>query len=329
MLISWNTTNSCNLTCRHCYRDAGKKAEKELTTAEGFDLINQVSEAGFKIIIFSGGEPLMRQDIFKLVRYARTQGLKAVLGTNGTLLNKEIATRLKEARVNTVGISLDSVQPAKHDGFRGLPGAWQASVKGMQYCREAGLPFQIHTTVMDWNQEDIEKLTDFAVERGAIAHHIFFLVPVGRAADIEVQSLKAIEYERLLKAIMKKQKEVRIEIKPTCAPQFIRVAAQMGVQTRFKRGCLAGIAYCIIGPEGEVRPCAYLDITVGNVREMPFKVIWLENKVFQRLRTMDYNGNCGTCKYKHCCGGCRARAYFYHGDYMGEEPWCLLSKDPH
>lgn len=323
MIISWNTTNACNMMCKHCYRDAGVKAEQELSTEEGLKLIEQIAEAGFKIMIFSGGEPLMRKDIYTLVNHAREKGLRPVFGTNGTLLTAEVAKRLKDAGAAAMGISLDSIDHMIHDMFRGVYGAWQKAVDGMRACREIGLPFQIHTTVMDWNMAEVEDLTDFAVKEGAIAHHIFFLVPTGRAVNIEKETLRAEQYEELLRRIMKKQSEVKIELKPTCAPQFMRIASEMGLETRFSKGCLAGLSYCIISPLGIVQPCAYLNIPAGNVREKPFGEIWREAEIFKVLRTEEYKGGCGSCRYRKICGGCRARAYFYQGDYMGEEPWCL------
>ncbi|MBO8128716.1 MAG: putative heme d1 biosynthesis radical SAM protein NirJ2 [Peptococcaceae bacterium] len=326
MLVSWNTTNACNLQCAHCYRDAGAQSAQELSTVEGKALIDEVAAAGFKIMIFSGGEPLMRDDIYELIGYATSCGLRPVLGSNGTLITSEVARMLKDAGACAIGISLDSMDRAAHDSFRARNGAWEAAVQGMRHCREAGLPFQIHTTVMDWNYDEVEKLTDFAVEIGAMAHHIFFLVPTGRAVNIADSSLKAVQYEKLLRRIMKKQEQVPIEVKPTCAPQFMRIARQLGVATRFTRGCIAGIAYCLINPLGGVQACAYLDEVVGNVRETPFSQIWREAELFQNLRTRRYKGNCGTCQYNDICGGCRARAYFYSGDYMGEEPWCLYRK---
>jgi putative heme d1 biosynthesis radical SAM protein NirJ2 len=309
--------------CKHCYRDAGAAVEEELNTTEGKSLIDEIVKAGFKIMIFSGGEPLMRPDIFELVEYAASQGLRPVFGTNGSLITGETAEKLKACGALGMGISLDSIKQAEHDRFRATPGAWESAVEGMRNCRAAGLPFQIHTTVMDWNYDQVETLTDFAVNEGAVAHHIFFMVPTGRAVNIEAESLKAEQYEKLLHRIMKKQQEVNIELKPTCAPQFMRIAGQMGLKLRFQRGCLAGTGYCIISPKGDVQPCAYLNLPLGNVRETPFSEIWHNNEVLKKLRTMEYSGGCGVCEYKRVCGGCRARAYFYHGDYMAEEPWCL------
>lgn len=324
MIVSWNTTNQCNMFCDHCYRDAGAKASEELSTAEAKELLDEIAKAGFKIMIFSGGEPFMRDDIFELVAHAVSVGLRPVFGTNGTLITPDVARKLKEVGTMGVGISLDSMDKEQHDKFRRYPGAWDEAVRGMKNCKDAGVPFQIHTTVMDWNEHELLDITDFAVESGAVAHHFFFLVPTGRAVNIAEESLRAEQYEKTLTDILKKQQEVDIELKPTCAPQFMRIAKEMGMDLRFGRGCLAGTHYCIISPKGDVQPCAYLDIPIGNVRDVPFNKLWQESPVFQELRTLNYKGGCGKCRYKKICGGCRARAYFYHdGDYMAEEPWCL------
>jgi len=324
MIVSWNTTNACNMYCDHCYRDAGCKAEDELNTVEAKTLLDQIAKAGFKIMIFSGGEPLMRPDIIELVAHATALGLRSVFGTNGTLITLDMAHKLKAAGAMGMGISLDSLDKAKHNTFRKFPNAWEGAVQGMRNCRAAGLPFQIHTTVMDWNEHELEAITDFAVAEGAVAHHFFFLVPTGRAKTIEAESLRAEAYEEVLTRIMKKQQEVDIELKPTCAPQFMRIAKQMGMKLRFHRGCLAGTSYCIISPRGKVQPCAYLNMELGNVRETPFDEIWKNSPVLNDLRTLAYKGGCGKCEYKVSCGGCRARAAYYNeGDYMAEEPWCL------
>ncbi|KUG04694.1 radical sam domain heme biosynthesis protein [hydrocarbon metagenome] len=287
-------------------------------------MIREIKQAGFQIMIFSGGEPVMRPDIFELVAYATSIGLRAVMGTNATLITPEVAASLKQAGIMAAAVSLDSLDAEKHDKFRGMPDTFNMTLAGIKNLQEAGIPVQINTTVMDWNVEEIEDLCDYAIQLGAVAYHVFFLVPTGRAIDIEEEALRVSAYEKTIVRLMKKQQEVDIEIKPTCAPQFLRIAEMMGMNLRFSRGCLAGISYCIISPKGDVQPCAYLDIPLGNVREKPFDEIWKENDLLINLRTMDYSGKCGLCDYKLKCGGCRARAYYYsHGDYMAEDEWCL------
>ncbi|MGE5397787.1 MAG: putative heme d1 biosynthesis radical SAM protein NirJ2 [Chitinophagales bacterium] len=324
MMVSWNTTNQCNMFCDHCYRDAGNRLDEELTTAQGKTLLEQIKQAGFRLMILSGGEPLMRSDIFELCRHAVSEGLRTVMGTNGTLISPEAAARLKESGLSACAVSLDSISPEENDNFRKLPGAYEDALKGMKNLQQVGIPFQINTTVMDWNVDQLDSLTDLAVKLGAIGHHIFFLVPTGRGANIEQEALRVHEYERTISRVMEKQKQVTIEIKPTCAPQFIRVADQKGIKTRFTRGCLAGISYCIISPKGDVQPCAYLNMPLGNVKEESFVDIWRDNPVLLKLRTREYEGRCGTCDYSDQCGGCRARAAYYgDGNYMAEDKWCL------
>lgn len=330
MIVSWMTTNQCNLTCSHCYQDAGDAKEAELTTQEGKELIDGIARAGFKIMIFSGGEPLMRPDIYELVSYASGKGLRPVFGTNGMLITKEVAQKLKDAGAMAMGISLDSLDEKKHNAFRGHPEAFSRTIQGMKNCKEVGLPFQIHTTVMDWNKEEICDIIDFAVEMGAITEQIFFLIPVGRGVLIEKNAVEVMEYENLLRTIMEKQKQVDIPIKPTCAPQFTRVAKQLGVDIneRYTRGCLAGLTYCIISPTGKVRPCAYMVEEAGDVHEMLFDEIWKSSPVFGQLRTQDYQGTCGKCGYKEICGGCRARAAYYHeGDILQEDSYCAFGRN--
>lgn len=323
MIISWNTTQACNISCVHCYRDAGLKREDELNTEEGKKLLSEIAKAGFKIVILSGGEPLMRPDIYELISHAREIGLRPVLGTNGILITEEVAHKLKAAGLLRAGISLDSRDKDKHNNFRKAEGAWEQAVQGMEACKKAGLGFQIHTTVMNWNQNEVTDLTDFAVEIGAAAHHLFFLVPTGRAKDIEDTTLKTAEYEALLNRILDKQQQVSIELKPTCAPQFMRIAKERNMPMRFTRGCLAGTGYCVILPNGDVHPCPYLPMTVGNVKTTDFDKIWRDSEMFNELRHQPLKGGCGNCGYDDICGGCRARAYYYSdGDYMAEEPWC-------
>ncbi|MCE5285367.1 MAG: putative heme d1 biosynthesis radical SAM protein NirJ2 [Pelosinus sp.] len=327
MIISWNTTQACNISCLHCYRDAGVKRPDELTTQQGKKLLDEMARANFKIVILSGGEPLMRKDIYELIAHAKSIGLRPVLGTNGILISEEVAKKLKAAGLARAGISLDSTDKAKHDWFRQSEGAWDKTIAGMNACKKAGLPFQIHTTVMKWNEPEITQITDLAVEMGAAGHHLFFLVPVGRGTEIEDTTLQTEQYEALLERILDKQSQVSIELKPTCAPQFMRIAKERGMNMRFSRGCLAGTAYCVILPNGDVQPCPYLPLKAGNVKETDFSEIWKESRLFNELRTQPLKGACGACGYDSICGGCRARAYYYSdGDYLAEEPWCTAGR---
>lgn len=323
MLVSWNTTRQCHLNCRHCYRDAGEKDARELSTEEGKTLLDEISRCGFQLVIFSGGEPLLRNDILELTAHARGLGLRPVFGTSGTMLTREKARELKEAGAMRMGISLDSAEAPIHDDLRRVPGSWKAALQGMENCRAVGLEFQVHTTVVESNVEEFERIADLSVKLGAAAHHVFFLVPTGRAVSMEKEALRQRQYEKLLHRIMEKQTRVPIELKPTCAPQFMRIAAVKGMETRFSRGCLAGTAYCCITPGGDVNPCPYLPLKAGNVLETPFSSLWRGSELFQTLRRGEMGGKCGHCEFGDTCSGCRARAYYYHGNMMAEDPWCL------
>lgn len=326
MIISWNTTNQCNQYCSHCYRNAGTAAHEELNLKEGKQLLGEIARAGFRIMIFSGGEPLMVPWISELIHHASLLGLRPVLGSNGTLITPEKARELKAAGALGIGISLDSINPPEHDRFRSTSNAWEDAVIGMKNCASAGLPFQVHTTVTQWNHHQLNALTDLAVELGAVAHHIFFLIPTGRGESIENQALDAQTYEKVLQAILEKQQQVPIELKPTCAPQFMRIAKEMNLKTRFTKGCLAGTHYCIISPTGDLQPCPYMNIIAGNIREKSFADLWQNSPVFRKLRSLEYSGACNHCMHKHICGGCRARAAFYNaGDYMAADPICSFN----
>jgi putative heme d1 biosynthesis radical SAM protein NirJ2 len=327
LIASWNVTNRCNLRCEHCYRDAGTEAARELDTEEGKALLDEIAKAGFKLMVFSGGEPFMRDDILELTRHAASLGLRPVYGTNGTFLTREMALRIKEAGGASVAISLHMVDREALDEFMGVPGAYDQAIEAMRVCAEVGLPFQVNTTVFERNADQIEEVCELAHKMGAKSHHVLFLVPTGRGEDIEEESLREREYEKLIKKLLKKRDELSFDIKPTCAPQFMRIASQMDIDTgRYTRGCLAGVSYCSIIPTGDVWPCPYLPMSLGNVRETPFSEIWANNPVFQRLRTMDYSGGCGICKFKDACGGCRARAHYYFDDIMAHEPWCAYGR---
>ena len=340
-LISWNMTFRCNLRCPHCYIDASERAERdELSTEEGKMLIDQIAEVSKPILILSGGEPLLRDDVFELARYAAGKGLTVAMGTNGTLITDSVASDLKASGVKAVAISIDSAIPERHDAFRGLEGAWRDAVRGIGACIRHGIDVQVNTTVTQQNYNEIDDIMALAEREGATAFHLFFLVPTGRGVAIE--DISAEMYEQMITDVLDKVAKARykLDVRPVCAPQFMRIASQMGLNLeRWSRGCIAGLAYCRIYPTGEVTPCPYLPIKLGNIREMHFKDIWFQSPVLKALRDPDnLGGKCGVCEYRTICGGCRARAYGLtsfvdfcgglhepkdlKGDYLAEEPWC-------
>ena len=327
MLISWNTTTKCNLFCRHCYRESGPDADRsgELTEKEGRELIASIKRAGFRLLIFSGGEPLLREDIFDLVAAARDEGLLPAMGSNGTLITPEVAGRLADCGLRGIAISVDSMDREYHDAFRGVKGAFDRAGEGIRNALAAGLRVQINLTLTDRNLDQFGPMVDFYEGLGVHAVHPFFLVPTGRALSMAEEELKSGAYFSMIRAVLEKQGETGLELKPTCAPQFMPMAAEMGIPQRFTRGCLAGISYCCVLPGGDVHVCPYLPVKAGNVRETPFEAIWAESEPFLKLRDPSaYEGACGKCDHWSICGGCRARAFYYTGNYLEEEPWCFL-----
>jgi radical SAM protein with 4Fe4S-binding SPASM domain len=340
-IISWNITLRCPLKCAHCYVDAGdKEAEGVLSTEEAFGVIDQICETGKPIIVLSGGEPLLREDIFAIARYGTGQGLRMVMGTSGYLLDKAMAKKCKEAGIRAVAISIDSADPSVHDAFRGTEGVWEQAVEAVRFCRDEGIGVQINMSVMQPAMRDVREVIEVGTALGVRDYQLFFPVPTGRAHLIEPRSAK--DYEELIRQILLRYRDSNLHIRPTCAPQFRRIAEELGITNpAWGRGCIAGISYCRIYANGDVTPCPYLPVSAGNVRTTPFPEIWANSRIFAALRDPDLlTGKCGKCRYKTICGGCRARAYrgadavssgwcdglappdVQSGDICAEDPWC-------
>jgi heme b synthase len=338
-MIAWEVTRSCNLNCVHC-RAAAQRGpyEGELTTTEAFRLIEDIASFSKPVIILTGGEPLLREDIFDLARYGTEQGLRMVMAPNGTLIDPGKAARLKECGIQRVSISLDGSTKESHDSFRRVLGAFNGALQGIGYLRNIGLEFQINTTVTQRNYEKLPAILDLAVRLGAVAHHIFLLVPTGRGKELDGQAISAIQYEKILHWFYDQRDKFPLKLKATCAPQYYRVLRQrardegkkINLQTHgldaMTRGCLGGIGFCFISHRGDVQPCGYLEVLSGNIREKSLREIWEKSVLFQRLRNFsEYKGRCGHCEYIRVCGGCRARAFEKTGDILSEEPLCIYT----
>jgi len=336
-LVAWEVTRSCNLNCVHC-RAAAERGPYpgELEGPKSLEIIDQIASLGKSVVILTGGEPLLREDIFDLARYGTEQGLRMVMATNGTLLTPAIAEKIRSSGIQRVSISLDGANAEEHDQFRQVQGAYQASLKGIEILKEAGVEFQVNTTITKHNYRRCREILDSVMHLGAVAHHLFLLVPTGRAREMADQEIDALEYEKLLLWFNQMQKQVPIHLKATCAPHFYRILRQeahkRGEKVDFQtygldavtRGCLGGISFCFISYEGIVQPCGYLEMKCGNLKEESFETIWAHSQVFNRLRDFSaYKGKCGKCEYVKFCGGCRARAFEATGDFMTEEPLCL------
>ena len=324
-IISWNLTYSCNLRCRHCYIDASRKMPGELSREEAMRVLDEIADVHPEtMLILSGGEPLLRQDLDDLVARSAELGMMPVLGTNGTLLSPERARGLAKRGLAGVGISLDSLLSARHDDFRGKKNAWNEAVEGIRSAREAGLEAQVQITLTRDNWKELPDVIRFSKELGSRAITVFFLVCTGRGQDLV--DLSPEEYEEVL-GFLAGLKSEGIMVRPRCAPVYRRVLAQRDPDSILLKSdagrCMAAKNYCRITPEGNVTPCPYMPASGGNLRESSFGEIWNSSKLFQSLRNPELQGRCGSCEYREVCGGCRARAFALKGDPLSEDPWCL------
>jgi heme b synthase len=331
-LIFWEVTKGCNLSCVHCRATATELASpKDLPTAQCLNIIDQIAAFSNPILVLSGGEPLYRSDIFQLAQYATEKGLRVALATNGTLVTKEVAEKIVESGVQRVSISLDGSNADTHDGFRGIPGSFDAAIYGFRNLKALGMTVQINVTIAKHNAVELPKVLEMVRNLGADALHTFLRVPVGCGVDIaESQMVAPDECERILNWLHDQAAEAGIELNATCAPQYSRVERQRRAAepaigpTEMTKGCLAGTGVCFLSFEGEVFPCGYLPAIAGDLRKQQFADIWNNSAVFAGLRDSDkLEGKCGCCEFRNVCMGCRARAFAAKGNYMAEDPFCV------
>ncbi len=338
-LIFWELTKRCNLSCVHCRAEAeNNEFYGELSLEQIKKVIDNIVEIAKPILVLTGGEPLYRQDIFEIAEYAVEMGLRPALATNGTLITKENAARIKKAGIARVSISLDGWDAQSHDSFRGVAGSYDAALRGARLLKDAGVEFQFNTTITKRNVERMDDILALAEKEGARALHLFMLVPVGCGVEIaETDMISSEKYEEALNWFYDRSKDTDMEFKATCAPHYYRIIRQRahdeGRKITFEsdgmaamtRGCLAGSGVCFISHSGEVQPCGYLPESAGNVLSTPFRNIWEESELFKSLRDVEQlKGKCGDCEYRVVCGGCRARAYYTSNDYLDEEPYCVF-----
>jgi radical SAM protein with 4Fe4S-binding SPASM domain len=352
-LVVWDFTHKCNLSCKHCYSDSGTARETELSTPEAIAVVDQLADAGVTALAFSGGEPLMRKDFFEVAAHAVKRGLYVSVATNGTLLTREMARKLKQAQIHYVEISIDGATAKTHDEFRGVPGAFDKAVAGLKNCVAEDLCACIATTATKNNLEEMPAIVDLAEDIGAERFTYFNFIPTGRGKEHFDQDLSPEEREQLMRYLLARMSKGCKTTILTTAPQLARVALQCQgptgtgevtmsmahMQTArvskkavpladFIGGCGAGRLYCSISPQGDVHPCVFFPVNVGNLKTEKFQDIWLNNKLFQALRDRgNLKGACAKCTYKYICGGCRARANAYHDDFLASDPGCVLAKE--
>ncbi len=365
-LIAWEVTRRCSLNCLHCRasaQDIPYQNEFTLKECQRF-LEGMVPFSPPPIMIVTGGDPMMREDIFEIIQYGHNLGLRMVIALCGQHLTLDIMHRLKDSGILKISFSLDGGAAASHDAFRRVSGSFDAVLESMKYAREAGIPFQVNSTISKYNVDELPGILDLTLQNGADAFHPFLLVPTGNAKELLDLELEPEEYEKTLHWIYEQSQTQQIMVKPTCAPHYYRIIRQIGpplpgppqggnekesgmrhspfeegqggTQSDFSsmtKGCLGGQGFAFVSHTGKVQICGFLDIECGDVREADFDFthIWDTSEVFQEIRNTDgYHGKCGICEYRNVCGGCRARAYNVTGDYLGSEPFCTyepLRKD--
>ena len=360
-VISWNLTYRCNLACEHCYLDAGGAPlvntenfadRSELGTEECFRVIDEIAAfAPECVTILTGGEPLLRRDILEIVRRAAERGLWVVVGTNGVRITENLARRLAEAGARGLSLSLDALDPDRHDHFRRVRGAWRNTVEGAEILNRTALPFIVQTTAGSHNLGELEAIADFAHDRlAAKVWNLYFLVPTGRGQF--VSDITPSQYDEVLDSLYRIQRKYdrRMLVNAKCAPHYIKTVLENAARPRSGQtgaeanpistatestsvpfrtysggagGCPAGTHYMGIRPNGDVTPCPYLPVFAGTLRSSSLADLWTSSGLFADIRQRSsLGGRCGECEMNGHCGGCRARAYGMTGDLMAEDPLC-------
>jgi radical SAM protein with 4Fe4S-binding SPASM domain len=346
-LVVWDITKACNLKCKHCYSSSGRRSADELDTEDVKRIIDEMDRMGVVAIAFSGGEPLMRPDFYDIASYASRKNIYTALATNGTLIDKKVARKVKNAGIRYVEISIDGANPETHDEFRGVEGAWEKAVSGLKNCKDMGLMTAIASTATSSNINEIGKIIDLAEEIGVDRFIEFNFIPTGRGRFSLEADLSPKQREDLLTYLYTRSQTSDVEIFST-APQYVRIAIQtinnhgdgnlsftfygghvegdLFEIAEFISGCGAGRLYCAVTSSGKVKPCVFMPIVVGNLKRESLSEIWNDSQELRDLRDRSkIKGQCSRCDYRNVCGGCRSRAYGYYGDMEEIDPGCIYN----
>ena len=327
-IVAWNLTKRCNLACAHCYISAGSwhVADDELSTDQCLRILDEILDLNpHPMLILTGGEPLLRDDLEVLAERASAAGATVVVGTNGTRLTDERIDSLLEAGVKGVAVSIDSLRSEYHDRFRHGGGALTDTMAAVERCAARKLDFVIQTTVTSGNRHEIADLARWSAEAGAVSFNVYFVVPTGRAEHM--QGMGPEENDEILRELVELEGEYRgrMMIRSKCQPQIMRHVVQGDPESpllNYETRCPCGVHYVRITPEGKVTPCPYMPVVAGDLLTQSFQEIWESSPVFTQLRSGELGGRCGLCEYREVCGGCRARAYADSGDFMGPDDSC-------
>jgi radical SAM protein with 4Fe4S-binding SPASM domain len=332
-LVVWDFTHKCNLSCKHCYSNSGATREEELTTEEALAVVDQLADFGVTALAFSGGEPLSRKDFFEVASHAAKRGLYVSVATNGTLLTEENVKKLKQAKINYVEVSIDGATAQTHDSFRGVSGAFDKAVAGLKTCVEANLCACIATTATKSNIAEMPAILDLAEEIGAarftyfnFREQLMLLLLDRMSKGYKVTILTTAP--QLARVALQCQGPGDMATMSMAHMQTVRVSKKAVPLADFIGGCGAGRLYCSLSPQGDVHPCVFFPVNVGNLKKDKFGDIWLNSKLFNAFRDRNnLKGPCGKCSYKYICGGCRARANAYYDDCLASDPGCILAKE--
>jgi radical SAM protein with 4Fe4S-binding SPASM domain len=313
------------------------KGHPDFSTNEAFRIIDDIVSYAKPVVVLSGGEPLIRKDVFEIAKYGSEKGLRMCLATNGTLVTDEISEKIKDSGIKIVSLSLDGSEEAVHDNFRNQKGAFVGTINAARLFKKHSIEFIINSSFTKRNQKEIPKIYKLAKQIGATAWYMFMIVPTGRGEEIINELISKEDYEEILEWHYQMEKDEKdILVRPTCAPHYYRIVLQKSKEEGAKlerrtlkfstggaKGCIAGQLIALIDVDGKVLPCSYFPKPAGNIKEQSFKDIWENSALFKELRDFKkYKGKCGSCEYVTVCGGCRARAYSIYGDYLEEEPFC-------
>jgi len=334
-VVVWNVTWRCNLSCIHCYLPGGGRGE--LTRDEALSLVDELADAGVRLLLLSGGEPLLREDLLEIARRAADMGIRVGLSTNGTLITRGVAEKLKRAGIAYVGISLDGASPGPHDAIRGVRGSFDAALRGLRNCVEAGLSVGLRTVVLRRNLGEVPRVVELAARMGVKRICFYHFVPAGRGGGCVGDDIGREERRRLVEYLYGVAREnPDVEVLTVCNPSDGVLVCRLLERDspddarhayrllRMMGGCSAGRRICCIAPDGTVHPCQFMyDVSLGNVRE-GFREVWRRAEELRWLRDRSMLiGACGSCPHRDVCGGCRARALYAAGSHVAEDPGCV------
>lgn len=346
-VLIWELTQACGLACDHCRADAKPdRHPDELTTAEGKALLEDAAEfATGQLVVLSGGDPLVRDDVEELIAHGDACGLNMTITPSGThSLTADRIDALAEAGLKRMAVSLDGASPETHDAFRGETGSFEETIRAAEDARDAGVPLQVNTTVCRGTVGELPAIRDLLLEIDAVMWSVFFLVPIGRGRVLE--PIDPDEADAVMAWLDEESERQPFGIKTTEAPQYRRVSIQRGLErasadagdasdrptgndgVRRRTGIVAGDGFAFVSHTGEVYPSGFLPESAGNVRDRPITGLYRDSALFQSLRDRDQlRGKCGACPYRAVCGGSRSRAYAHTGDPLESDPLCPYVPD--